>query len=68
MIEFFAMGGYAAYVWPALAVAALVMAALYVESRHALGAREAELEALQQARAEADPAATKVEKPDGDEA
>ena len=68
MIEFFAMGGYAAYVWPALAVAALVMAALYIQSRHALGAREAELEALQQARAEADPAATKVEKPDGDEA
>ena len=58
-----AMGGYAAYVWPALAVAALVMAALYVESRHALGAREAELEALHQTRGEAE-----LEKTDGDEA
>ena len=73
MTDFLAMGGYAAYVWPALAVAALVMAALYVESRHALGAREAVLAALQRARdeaqaAEADPAATKLEAPDGDEA
>ncbi len=63
MTDFLAMGGYAAYVWPALAVAALVMAALYVESRHALGAREAELEALQRVRAEA-----KLEENDGDEA
>ena len=63
MNEFLAMGGYAAYVWSALAVAALVMAALYLQSRHALGAREAELEVLQRARSEAESVGT-----NGDEA
>jgi heme exporter protein D len=66
--DFLAMGGYAAYVWPALAVAALVMAALYVESRHALGAREAELEALQRARADAETAEAEANEGGGDEA
>ena len=55
MTEFFAMGGYAAYVWPALAVTAIVMAGIYIQSHRALHAREAELDALQQARAEAEP-------------
>ncbi len=68
MTDFLAMGGYAASVWPALAVAALVMAALYVESRLALGAREAELEALRRARGETDGVATKLDNTDGDEA
>ncbi|MFP6745605.1 MAG: heme exporter protein CcmD [Alphaproteobacteria bacterium] len=54
MTEFFAMGGYAAYVWPALAVTAVVMAGLYIQSHRALHADEAELDALQQARAEAE--------------
>ena len=45
------MGGYAAYVWPAIAVAALVMAALYWQSWRVLRSREAALDALQRARA-----------------
>ncbi len=48
------MGGYAAFVWPAFAVAAAVMAALALVSRSGLRARQAELEALQSARAEAE--------------
>lgn len=63
MTDFLAMGGYAAYVWPAILVTGLVMAGLYLQSRHALGAREAELAALQRARAEAGEAES-----DGDEA
>ena len=55
MNEFFAMGGYAAYVWPALAVTAIVMAGIYIQSHRALHAREVELDALPQARAEAEP-------------
>ena len=47
MNEFFAMGGYAAFVWPALGLSALVMAILYFQSYRSLTAREAELEALQ---------------------
>ena len=46
------MGGYAAYVWPAIAVAALVMAALYWQSWRALRTCEAALDALQRARDE----------------
>jgi heme exporter protein D len=56
MSEFFAMGGYAAFVWPALAVTAAVMAGLYVQSHRALQSREAALETLQQARAAQDEA------------
>lgn len=55
MTDFLAMGGYAAYVWPALAVTAVVMAGLYIQSQRALRDREAELAALQQTRAEAEP-------------
>ena len=47
MTEFFNMGGYAAFVWPALGLTALVMATLYIQSYTSLRAREAELEALQ---------------------
>ena len=46
MNEFFSMGGYAAFVWPALGLSALVMAILYFQSYRSLTAREAELEAL----------------------
>ncbi len=45
------MGGYAAFVWPALAIAAVVMTVLWGASWRTLRAREAELEALQRARA-----------------
>ena len=54
MSEFFAMGGYAAFIWPALAMTAVVMAGLYVESHRALQANEAALAAMQRARAEQD--------------
>ncbi len=50
MTEFFAMGGYAAFVWPAIGLSALVMAALYIQSHRALRASEAELEALRSER------------------
>jgi len=46
MSEFFSMGGYAAFVWPALGLSALVMAILYIQSHRSLAAREAELAAL----------------------
>ncbi len=51
MIEFFSMGGYARFVWPAFAVATVVMAALALASRRTLRARQAELEALRRDRA-----------------
>ncbi len=47
------MGGYAAFVWPALAIATVVMTVLWVASWRTLRAREAEFEALQRTRAEA---------------
>jgi len=50
---YLAMGGYAAYVWPALAVAALVMIGQLVLTLRTLRRREAaqaEFEALRQRR------------------
>ena len=44
MTEFFAMGGYAAYVWPAYGFAALVLIALLVQSWRGARRRAAELE------------------------
>ena len=44
MNEFFAMGGYAAFVWPAYGVVAIVLVGLYLVSVRALRAREAEIE------------------------
>jgi heme exporter protein D len=41
--KFFAMGGYWAYVWPALGLTAAVMLALVVASRNALKRAEADL-------------------------
>jgi len=40
------MGGYAAFVWPALGIAAAVMVGLLVQSLQSLRAREEELEKL----------------------
>ncbi len=48
MGAFLAMGGYAAYVWPAYGVAAVVMLVLLVVSRRGWLANEAALRALQQ--------------------
>ncbi|HEY8012894.1 MAG: heme exporter protein CcmD [Dongiales bacterium] len=53
---YLAMGGYAAYVWPALAVAAVVMIGQLVLTLRTLRRREAaqaELEALRQRRRKA---------------
>jgi heme exporter protein D len=44
MSGFFAMGGYAAYVWPSYAVAAVLLAGVWIASVRSLRAREAELE------------------------
>ena len=45
------MGGYAAFVWPAFAIAGVVMTVLWAASWRTLRAREAEFEALRRARA-----------------
>ncbi len=47
---FFAMGGYAAYVWPAFAITAIVMIGLLIETLHTLHRRERELAELESAR------------------
>jgi heme exporter protein D len=44
LTDFFAMGGYAAYVWPAYGVAALVLIVLLVQSWRSARRRDAELE------------------------
>ncbi len=44
------MGGYAAYVWPAYALAAIVLLALLVATLRGLRAREALLKTLEEAR------------------
>lgn len=46
MSDFFAMGGYAAYVWPAFGFAALVLIGLLAQSWHAARRRGAEFEQL----------------------
>jgi len=43
---FLAMGGYAAFVWPAFGITAAVLAVLFVASWRSVRAREAELDAL----------------------
>jgi heme exporter protein D len=47
LTHYLAMGGYAAYVWPAYGFAALVMGGLAIASRRALARRTAELAALE---------------------
>ncbi len=48
-MSFFEMGGYAAYVWPAFGVGALVMIGLLIFSVHRLRLRETELKRLETA-------------------
>ncbi len=48
-MSFFEMGGYAAYVWPAFGVGAVVMIGLLVLSIRRLRLREAELKRLEAA-------------------
>ena len=48
---FLAMGGYAAYVWPAFAVAAIVMAGLVANTLVTLRRRERELAGIEEMRA-----------------
>jgi heme exporter protein D len=48
---FFAMGGYAGYVWPAFGIAALVMIVMVVASLRSLRRREAALAELEKSRA-----------------
>jgi heme exporter protein D len=49
MIEYLRMGGYAAFIWPAYGVAALVLIGLLVASLRDLRGHEAMLATLQQA-------------------
>lgn len=44
------MGGYAAYVWPAFGVTALIMVVLLVASSRSVRARERALKGLEQVR------------------
>jgi heme exporter protein D len=48
LTEFFAMGGYAAYVWTAYGFAALALLALLVQSWRSARRRDAELEQVRQ--------------------
>jgi heme exporter protein D len=50
MNEFLAMGGYAAFVWTAYAVAAVVLVALLADTLHGLRSRERTLAALESLR------------------
>jgi heme exporter protein D len=50
MNDYLAMGGYAAFVWPAYGLSVLVMAALLLSSWRGLKQRERELARLQLAR------------------
>ena len=48
-MSFFEMGGYAAYVWPAFGIGAVVMIGLLLFSIRRLRLREAELRRLEKA-------------------
>jgi heme exporter protein D len=45
--EFFSMGGYGQFIWPAYGIAFLVMAVLFVQTLRAHRARQRELEGLE---------------------
>ncbi len=49
MSEFFAMGGYAGFVWPAYGVAAAVLISMVIASVRAARAAEAEVRVLEDA-------------------
>ena len=51
MSSFFAMGGYAAFVWPAYAIVAVVLVGLLVLSIRVLRRNEATLRLLEEAHA-----------------
>jgi heme exporter protein D len=51
MLDYLAMGGYAAFVWPAYVLAAVVLGGLFWQSRRGYRRRQRELERLQQGRA-----------------
>ena len=65
-MSFFEMGGYAAYVWPAFGVAAVIMVALLALSVRTMRAREAALKALE-ATARRQPAAAEEGGRDGEQ-
>ena len=46
MAEFFSMGGYAAYVWPAYGIAAVILVAMLIVSLRGLRRHEALLKTL----------------------
>jgi len=50
LTEFFAMGGYGGYVWPAYLIAAVVLLALLIASWRSVRGQESRLAALRQAR------------------
>jgi heme exporter protein D len=50
MSQFLAMGGYAAFVWPAYGVALLALGGLLVQSVRQYRARQRELDRLQRRR------------------
>jgi heme exporter protein D len=50
MAEFFSMGGYAAYVWPAYGIAAVILVAMLVASLRGLRRHEALLKTLETSR------------------
>ena len=52
--KFLAMGGYAAYVWPAFGLTALVMIALLVATVRSLRARQSTLDLLKRDDSETD--------------
>ena len=56
------MGGYAAYVWSAFAVALLLLVGLFLQSRHAARRRELELE-LEELRARVRPQRPRAPRP-----
>ncbi len=60
--EFFAMGGYAGFIWSAYGVAALVLIGLLVMSLIELRARQAEVAALEAASPRRRPRAEKADR------
>jgi heme exporter protein D len=50
LLGYLAMGGYAAFVWPAYVLAAVVLGGLFWQSRRGYRRRQRELERLQQGR------------------
>lgn len=50
LVEYFAMGGYAAFIWPAYGIATAVMAGLLVTSLRGMRRNEALAQSLRQQR------------------